>query len=137
MPPAFCYVYFVVGTLISRLIARSLPALVYELELREGNFRFRHAQNRLFANSISLLNGHAAECCYLDANFCEVYRAQEKLIIQSYYLSIFTTLFSYAGSIMNYVIVGGAIFIIYSRAGGSEEAKASLDTQTMLVTGRL
>ena len=55
MPPTFCYIYFAFGSVACSFIARKIVAIIYQLELKEGDFRFGHAQCRVFMHSITLL----------------------------------------------------------------------------------
>ncbi|KAL0073150.1 P-loop containing nucleoside triphosphate hydrolase protein [Phycomyces blakesleeanus] len=86
------YVYFILGTIISRRLIKPIVNSVFYKELHEGNFRFLHVRLRQYVESIAFSSGEIEENA----------RAHNSLIANSS--------FAYIGSILSYMIVAIPIF---------------------------
>lgn len=59
--PILIYVYFLLGSFISRKFIQPIVNAVFFKELQEGNFRYLHVRLRQYAESIAFCDGEKEE----------------------------------------------------------------------------
>lgn len=108
--PTLCYVYFLVSSTVSVSVVKMLAGLIFQQEIYEANFRFKHAYFRINIDSISFLRGEPYEGNKMENSFEHIQLNQSKLINRRFVLHLLTNWFSYIGTIVNYVAIGVSIF---------------------------
>lgn len=128
--PVSCFIYFLVGALISTTLSKKLIDIVIAQEYFEGVFRRYHSHflNNLW--NIKLLGGIRNETSTLHKSFVQVVKNTRHLVAARLQVNIFLNFYSYLGSIVSYFIVG--CFIFYWKTddhGYSESEMASFVAQ--------
>lgn len=59
--PLLIYVYFILGSFISKKFIQPIVNAVFFKELQEGNFRYLHVRLRQYAESIAFCDGEEEE----------------------------------------------------------------------------
>ena len=107
-------IYFLLWTCINKLFMSGVSRTIFEQNIREGNFRFLHAQIRTYHEPIALYNGGAFEHQRFDRYFLKqltplLYRRS----IQEFFLALSTNLYDYIGSILVYLLLALVIFVFH------------------------
>ncbi|OAD65219.1 hypothetical protein PHYBLDRAFT_189609 [Phycomyces blakesleeanus NRRL 1555(-)] len=106
--PAMIYVYFILGTIISRRLIKPIVNSVFYKELHEGNFRFLHVRLRQYVESIAFSSGEIEENARAHNSLSTLLTYQRSIINKSFPLNCNS--FAYIGSILSYMIVAIPIF---------------------------
>ncbi|CAM9468659.1 unnamed protein product [Chrysoparadoxa australica] len=110
--PLTCYVYFAVGSSMSSVLLGRVVPWVYWQEQQEGVFRFDHASLRRQAEEVAFHGREAIEAKELDKlneSFGAVVSARWAVLYSHLPLYIATSIYDYAGSIINYAAVGSSV----------------------------
>lgn len=108
--PTGVFLFFVVGTIVNKLLMSPIVNVVFEQEKLEGDFRYKHMQIRTNAESMAFLNGGPVELLKTNAKLNSLIAVQMKLYNWQYPLDISTNTFDYLGSIVSYLIIALPIF---------------------------
>eukprot|EP00397_Hematodinium_sp_SG-2012_P014447 GEMP01014687.1.p1 GENE.GEMP01014687.1~~GEMP01014687.1.p1 ORF type:complete len:496 (+),score=50.05 GEMP01014687.1:99-1490(+) len=111
------WIYLILGLLLAWIFARILAKLTYEMESREGDFRFQHALQRDRAGDIRMLQGSKFELRRAKAIFSDVYQICLKVVNYDFCLYIVVQFFAYLGTLVN--IASLAISLKYLKAAGA------------------
>jgi ATP-binding cassette, subfamily D (ALD), member 4 len=104
--------YFLIGYAVSRLVMSVVARIVYQQELLEGDFRFVHMRVRTCSEAIALLEGSDRERLQSQAAFLALLDNKKRLILWQFGLNATTNLFTYFGSIVNYLVVALPILVL-------------------------
>ncbi|KNE67982.1 hypothetical protein AMAG_13159 [Allomyces macrogynus ATCC 38327] len=112
LAPVVIFGYFILGSLASAIFIKAVAAVVAAKDKAEGRFRAAHAHVRSGFESILFTSVRApgAEQVRLDGVFEAVISATRRVMAKHWVMSTVTEFFSYFGSILNYVVVGMALF---------------------------
>jgi ATP-binding cassette, subfamily D (ALD), member 4 len=110
--PLLITLYFFTGYAVSKFIMDSLSAIVFRQERLEGDFRFAHVRVRTCAESIALYGGEDREHEFTDGRLHLALRNQLRLLMWQLLLGATSNVFTYGGSVLNYFVVGVAVFYI-------------------------
>ncbi|CAO3587686.1 unnamed protein product [Absidia cylindrospora] len=108
--PSLIYLYFLLGSLLSRRFIQPIVSAVFYKELQEGNFRFLHVRLRQFAESIAFAKGECEENTRAKASLDTLLGYQRSIVNKQLSLQLANQTFSYFGSILSYLIVAIPIF---------------------------
>lgn len=108
--PIGCFVFFLLSTVINRILMKSIVSLVYQQEKMEGNFRFHHMTVRSNAESIAMTRGQTVEEMTADYHFRNLLNVQENLILKQFFLSLSVNGAAYLGAIVSFLIIAIPIF---------------------------
>ncbi|KAI9310082.1 ATP-binding cassette sub-family D member 4 [Dichotomocladium elegans] len=108
--PIMIYLYFVIGSVISRLLIRRIVNTVFYKEHAEGNFRFLHVRLRQFVESIAFSNGEPGENRHATRSLDELLDYQRRIVNKELPLNLANESFAYFGSILSYLIVAMPIY---------------------------
>ncbi|GAB6024536.1 ATP-binding cassette sub- D member 4 [Chamberlinius hualienensis] len=108
--PVGVLAFFIIGTVINKLLMTPVVRFVVKQEKFEGDFRFNHMRVRSNAESLAFLNGGAAEADDTSRKLNKLMHTQIKLFNRQYPLTIGINLFDYIGSILSYLIIAVPIF---------------------------
>eukprot|EP01105_Mastigella_eilhardi_P025642 TRINITY_DN7039_c0_g1_i1.p1 TRINITY_DN7039_c0_g1~~TRINITY_DN7039_c0_g1_i1.p1 ORF type:complete len:640 (+),score=149.24 TRINITY_DN7039_c0_g1_i1:49-1968(+) len=109
--PLLVFAYFLVATVINKIISSPLVKIVYTQEQLEGDFRSLHAWIRTLAESIALSDGQEREQQFASESFTVLLRNKLRLLCWQFGLSCSAELFTYFGSILNYIVVALPVFM--------------------------
>ncbi|CAH2328902.1 ATP-binding cassette sub-family D member 4 isoform X1 [Pelobates cultripes] len=108
--PVSIFGYFVVGSLLNKvLMSPVIPRLVQQEKL-EGDFRFKHVQIRVNAEAAAFSRAGPVEHCRTDTRLENLILTQKELMHQEFWLYIGTNTFDYLGGILSYMIIAVPIF---------------------------
>ena len=108
--PLSIYGYFVVGSLFNKILMAPIIKLVFQQEKLEGNFRFKHMQLRVNAESTAFYHSGALEEKRTNIKFENLLGVQLKLVIYQLVLQCSVNFFDYFGSIVSYMVVSIPLF---------------------------
>ncbi|KAJ8651536.1 hypothetical protein O0I10_012900 [Lichtheimia ornata] len=110
MGPIMIYGYFIVGSVLSRVLIKPIVNTVFYKELAEGNFRFMHVRLRQFSEPIAFSRGEREEHKQANQKLDNLLAYQRKIVNKELPLHLANESFSYFGSILSYLIVALPIF---------------------------
>ncbi|XP_021346591.1 ATP-binding cassette sub-family D member 4-like isoform X1 [Mizuhopecten yessoensis] len=102
--------FFLVGTVFNKLLMSPVVDYVFRREKMEGNFRFKHMQMRVNAESAAFYKAGAIERNKTDTHLDNLLTVQKKLVIRKYFLNMSINLSDYLGSILSYLLLALPIF---------------------------
>ncbi|CAO0791456.1 unnamed protein product [Mucor circinelloides] len=108
--PLLIYVYFLLGSFISRKFIQPIVNAVFFKELQEGNFRYLHVRLRQYAESIAFCDGEEEENGRAQHSLETLLTYQRTIVNKELPLKMANESFSYLGSILSYLIIAIPIF---------------------------
>jgi ATP-binding cassette subfamily D (ALD) protein 4 len=112
--PISIFLYFIVWSGINKLFTSPVARTIFRQNIYEGNFRFLHAQVRIYNEPIAFYDGGAFEYQRFDNYFLKSLRPiLIRRNIQEFFLNLSMNLFDYIGSIISYLLLALAIFVFH------------------------
>uniref|UniRef100_A0A3B4ZIT1 ATP binding cassette subfamily D member 4 n=1 Tax=Stegastes partitus TaxID=144197 RepID=A0A3B4ZIT1_9TELE len=108
--PASIFGYFVVGTIANKILMGPIVSTLFEQEKLEGDFRFKHMQIRVNAESAAFYRAGKVEHMRTDRRLQALLQTQKSLINKELWLYIGVNTFDYLGGFLSYVIIAIPIF---------------------------
>ncbi|XP_042860952.1 lysosomal cobalamin transporter ABCD4-like [Penaeus japonicus] len=108
--PVSIYGFFLVGTVINRIVMSPIVKFVMKQEKCEGDFRFKHMQVRVNSESVAFHVSGPVESCKTNRALDILVRAQQKLFNRQIILNFTRYMFDYFGSIISYLAISIPIF---------------------------
>ncbi|KAK2870346.1 hypothetical protein QQF64_021687 [Cirrhinus molitorella] len=102
--------YFVVGTIINKILIGPIVSMLVEQEKLEGDFRFKHMQIRVNAESAAFYRAGKVEQMRTDRRLQMLLSTQRSLMNKELWLYIGVNTFDYLGSILSYIVIAIPIF---------------------------
>ncbi|KAF4087493.1 hypothetical protein AMELA_G00071330 [Ameiurus melas] len=102
--------YFLVGTIANKFLIGPVVSTLVEQEKLEGNFRFKHMQIRVHAESAAFYRAGDVEHARTDRRLQSLLHTQRNLIDKEFRLYLGVNTFDYMGSILSYIIIAIPIF---------------------------
>ncbi|PSC73387.1 ATP-binding cassette sub-family D member 4 [Micractinium conductrix] len=104
------YAFFWAAGLVQRLAVAPVSRLVAQQERHEGDLRFAHLRLREYSSEVAQYGGAAAERAHLDGSLEAALTNQRRLVTLRTVLAAATRAVDYAGALLNYLVVGAAVF---------------------------
>ncbi|XP_042669169.1 lysosomal cobalamin transporter ABCD4 isoform X3 [Centrocercus urophasianus] len=108
--PVSIFGYFVIGTIINKVLMSPIVSKLVQQEKLEGDFRFKHMQIRVNAEPAAFYRAGRVEHMRTDRRLQSLLQTQRELIGKELWLYIGINTFDYLGSILSYVIIAIPIF---------------------------
>ncbi|XP_043930055.1 lysosomal cobalamin transporter ABCD4 isoform X2 [Protopterus annectens] len=108
--PVCIFGYFVVGTLVNRILMGPIISTLVQQERLEGDFRFKHMQIRVNAESVAFYRAGAVEHTRTNRRLHSLLQTQKQLMTKELWLYIGINTFDYLGSILSYIVIAIPIF---------------------------
>nr|XP_033808404.1 ATP-binding cassette sub-family D member 4 isoform X1 [Geotrypetes seraphini] len=108
--PVSIFGYFVIGTAVNKVLMGPIIATLVHQEKLEGNFRFKHMQIRVNAESAAFYRAGRVEHLRTNQRLAYLLQTQRELIYKELWLYIGINTFDYLGSILSYVVIAIPIF---------------------------
>uniref|UniRef100_A0A672GJ26 ATP-binding cassette, sub-family D (ALD), member 4 n=1 Tax=Salarias fasciatus TaxID=181472 RepID=A0A672GJ26_SALFA len=108
--PVSIFGYFVVGTVSNKILMGPIVSTLFEQEKLEGDFRFKHMQIRVNAESAAFYRAGKVEHVRTDRKLQELLQTQKSLINKELWLYIGVNTFDYLGGFLSYIIIAIPIF---------------------------
>lgn len=104
------FAFFLVATIANKLVMSPIVKFVMGQEKFEGNFRFKHMQVRVDAESIAFQASSAVESFKTNRALDQLMYAQQLLFDRQILLNLTGKFFDYFGSIVSYLAIAVPIF---------------------------
>ena len=104
------YIYFIISTVINKMLMAPSVRLTVEMEQREGDFRFKHMELRSHVESFALSGSVNTELGNVNKKLVEVCRVQQLLYNWNLPIDLSVNLFNYLGAILSYIVIAVPIF---------------------------
>ncbi|KAM9778653.1 ATP-binding cassette sub-family D member 4 isoform X1 [Syngnathus typhle] len=108
--PLSIFAYFVVGSVTNKILMGPIVSTLFEQEKLEGDFRFKHMQIRVNAESAAFYRAGKVEHMRTNRRLQTLLQTQQSLINKELWLYIGVNSFDYLGSFLSYIIVAIPIF---------------------------
>uniref|UniRef100_A0A671UYC5 ATP-binding cassette, sub-family D (ALD), member 4 n=1 Tax=Sparus aurata TaxID=8175 RepID=A0A671UYC5_SPAAU len=108
--PVSIFGYFVIGTIANKILMGPIVSTLFEQEKLEGDFRFKHMQIRVNAESAAFYRAGKVEHMRTDRRLQALLQTQKSLINKELWLYIGVNTFDYLGGFLSYIIIAIPIF---------------------------
>ncbi|XP_029984353.1 lysosomal cobalamin transporter ABCD4 isoform X1 [Sphaeramia orbicularis] len=108
--PLSIFGYFVIGTIANKILMGPIVSTLFEQEKLEGDFRFKHMQIRVNAESAAFYRAGKVEHMRTDRRLQDLLQVQKSLINKELWLYIGVNTFDYLGGFLSYIIIAIPIF---------------------------
>jgi ABC-type uncharacterized transport system fused permease/ATPase subunit len=108
---AIIYSHYVIGGLLSWLLAKTVVPAVLAQQAVEGDFRFLHVNARTHAQAVAFVRGEERERQAMDNVLGDLKVAMLRTVNRESFLSMVTSLVAFIGAILSYCIAAIPIFI--------------------------
>uniref|UniRef100_G1MIY1 ATP binding cassette subfamily D member 4 n=1 Tax=Ailuropoda melanoleuca TaxID=9646 RepID=G1MIY1_AILME len=108
--PVSIFGYFILGTLVNKMLMGPIVAKLVQQEKLEGDFRFKHMQIRVNAEPAAFFRAGHVEHMRTDRRLQRLLQTQRELMSKELWLYIGVNTFDYLGSILSYVVIAIPIF---------------------------
>lgn len=108
--PTAMFIYFLVSTVINKMLMAPVVNLTVNLEQKEGDFRFKHMEVRSYAESLAFNGSAETELEKVNSKLLDVCQVQQKLYTRNLPIDLSVNLFSYLGAIASYLVIAVPIF---------------------------
>lgn len=127
--PTAMYVYFVISTVINKMLMAPAVRLTVSMEQKEGDFRFKHMELRSHVESLALSGDSRTELDNVNGRLEDVCRVQQQLYNRNIPIDLSVNLFSYLGAILSYMVIAVPIFSgVYDNIEPEELAQVISET---------
>ncbi|XP_014466768.1 lysosomal cobalamin transporter ABCD4 isoform X7 [Alligator mississippiensis] len=108
--PVSIFGYFVIGTVVNKMLMSPIVSKLVQQEKLEGDFRFKHMQIRVNAEPAAFYRAGRVEHMRTDRRLQSLLQTQRELMGKELWLYIGINTFDYLGSILSYVVIAIPIF---------------------------
>ncbi|XP_040414888.1 lysosomal cobalamin transporter ABCD4 isoform X2 [Cygnus olor] len=108
--PVSIFGYFVIGTIVNKVLMSPIVSKLVQQEKLEGDFRFKHMQIRVNAEPAAFYRAGRVEHMRTNRRLQSLLQTQRELIGKELWLYIGINTFDYLGSILSYVVIAIPIF---------------------------
>ncbi|KAG7457383.1 ATP-binding cassette sub-family D member 4 isoform X1 [Solea senegalensis] len=108
--PVSIFGYFVIGTIANKILMGPIVSTLFEQEKLEGDFRFKHMQIRVNAESAAFYRAGKVEHMRTNRRLQALLQTQTSLINKELWLYIGVNTFDYLGGFLSYIIIAIPIF---------------------------
>ncbi|KAL4618121.1 ATP-binding cassette sub-family D member 4 isoform X1 [Arapaima gigas] len=109
--PVGIFGYFVIGTVVNKMLMGPIVSTLFEQEKLEGDFRFKHMQIRVNAESVAFYSrAGKVEHVRTDRRLQDLLHTQRSLVNKEFWLYIGVNTFDYVGGFLSYVVIAIPIF---------------------------
>ncbi|XP_022432270.1 ATP-binding cassette sub-family D member 4 isoform X4 [Delphinapterus leucas] len=108
--PVSIFGYFILGTVVNKMLMGPIVAKLVQQEKLEGDFRFKHMQIRVNAEPAAFFRAGHVEHMRTDRRLQRLLQTQRELMSKELWLYIGVNMFDYLGSILSYVVISIPIF---------------------------
>lgn len=109
--PVSVVIFFIIFSIINKFLMSPVVHNVYQQERREGDFRFKHMQMRVNAESAAFYRASAVEEMKTNQTLGKLISIQSRLIHWEFALNFSINMADYLGSILSYIALAFPIFL--------------------------
>ncbi|XP_078418228.1 lysosomal cobalamin transporter ABCD4 isoform X2 [Cetorhinus maximus] len=110
MGPTSIFIYFIIGSVVNKILMGPIIPTLVQQEKLEGDFRFKHMQIRVNAESAAFYRAGRVEHMRTNWRLQDLLQTQRKLINRELLLYIGVNVFDYLGGIISYIVIAIPIF---------------------------
>ncbi|XP_063804393.1 lysosomal cobalamin transporter ABCD4 isoform X3 [Pseudophryne corroboree] len=110
MGPVSIFGYFLVGSLLNKLLMGPVIPKLVQQEKLEGDFRYKHVQIRVNAEAAAFARAGPVEHARCERRLQNLIATQKELMYQELWLDFGTNTFDYLGGILSYIVIAVPIF---------------------------
>ncbi|XP_061098026.1 ATP-binding cassette sub-family D member 4 isoform X2 [Conger conger] len=111
MGPVSIFGYFVLGTIANKSLMGPIVSTLFLQEKLEGDFRFKHMQIRVNAESAAFYRAGKVEYMRTDRRLQALLQTQRHLMNKEFWLYIGVNTFDYLGGFLSYMVIAIPIFM--------------------------
>nr|XP_008514643.1 PREDICTED: ATP-binding cassette sub-family D member 4 isoform X1 [Equus przewalskii] len=108
--PVSIFGYFILGTIVNKILMGPIVVKLVQQEKLEGDFRFKHMQIRVNAEPAAFFRAGHVEHMRTNRRLQTLLQTQRELMSKELWLYIGVNTFDYLGSILSYVVIAIPIF---------------------------
>ncbi|XP_064623835.1 lysosomal cobalamin transporter ABCD4-like [Lineus longissimus] len=108
--PVSVFIFFIVITIINKFLMSTVVKFYMQQERYEGDFRFKHMQLRVNAESVAFYRSGRLEWDKTNKKLNTLLNTQQKLVLKEYALNFSINMSDYVGSILSYLVLAVPIF---------------------------
>uniref|UniRef100_A0A8D2L6Z4 ATP binding cassette subfamily D member 4 n=1 Tax=Varanus komodoensis TaxID=61221 RepID=A0A8D2L6Z4_VARKO len=108
--PLSIFGYFIIGTIVNKILMSPIVSKLVHQEKLEGDFRFKHMQLRVNAESAAFYRSAEVEHMRTNHRLQILLQTQRELMNKELWLYIGINTFDYLGSILSYIVIAVPIF---------------------------
>eukprot|EP00116_Pleurobrachia_bachei_P019469 sb/3479731/ len=108
--PLCIYTFFLLSCLLNKLLLKRLWRVVFELERKEGCFRFSHVIFREQSESNTMRNPEYNEKIVFKEMILAVLVSKQRIVTRQLFLSLAVNTCDYVGAIFSYIVLAIPIF---------------------------
>ncbi|XP_066198651.1 lysosomal cobalamin transporter ABCD4 isoform X4 [Saccopteryx leptura] len=108
--PVSIFGYFILGTVVNKMLMGPIVTKLVQQEKLEGDFRFKHMQIRVNAEPAAFFRAGHVEHMRTNHRLQRLLQTQRELMSKELWLYIGVNTFDYLGSILSYVVIAIPIF---------------------------
>ncbi|XP_053114203.1 lysosomal cobalamin transporter ABCD4 isoform X1 [Hemicordylus capensis] len=108
--PVSIFGYFIIGTIVNKILMSPIVSKLVHQEKLEGDFRFKHMQLRVNAESAAFYRAGQVEHMRTNRRLQTLLQTQKELMGKELWLYMGINTFDYLGSILSYVVIAVPIF---------------------------
>ncbi|XP_051867136.1 ATP-binding cassette sub-family D member 4 isoform X2 [Pristis pectinata] len=108
--PVTIFIYFLIGSMVNKVLMGPIVPTLVQQEKLEGDFRFKHMQIRVNAESAAFYRAGRVEHVRTNRILQELLQTQRRLMGRELRLYIGVNMFNYLGSIVSYLAIAVPIF---------------------------
>ncbi|KAJ8356288.1 hypothetical protein SKAU_G00190820 [Synaphobranchus kaupii] len=111
MGPVSIFGYFVLGTIANKSLMGPIVSTLFLQEKLEGDFRFKHMQIRVNAESAAFYRAGNVEYMRTDRRLQALLQTQRRLMTKEFWLYFGVNTFDYLGGFLSYMVIAIPIFM--------------------------
>ncbi len=132
--PVSMFAYFLVSTVVNKVLMSPIVDLTAYQERCEGDFRFKHVALRVNSESLAFHGSTRVEAAKADSKLSALCSAQQRLYNRQFLLDLATNGFAYLSSIVTLMVVGISVFSgKYDHMDSSELARIISENSFVLM----
>ncbi|XP_067848285.1 ATP-binding cassette sub-family D member 4 [Heptranchias perlo] len=108
--PTSIFIYFIIGSIVNKILMGPIVSTLVQQEKLEGDFRFKHMQIRVNAESAAFYRAGRVEHMRTNWRLQDLLQTQRELMNRELWLYIGVNIFDYLGSIVSYIVIAVPIF---------------------------
>ncbi|XP_041070504.1 ATP-binding cassette sub-family D member 4 isoform X1 [Carcharodon carcharias] len=110
MGPTSIFIYFIIGSVFNKILMGPIIPTLVQQEKLEGDFRFKHMQIRVNAESAAFYRAGRVEHMRTNWRLQDLLQTQRELMNRELLLYIGVNIFDYLGGIISYIVIAIPIF---------------------------
>ncbi|KAG1654109.1 ATP-binding cassette sub-family D member 4 [Nymphon striatum] len=108
--PISVFVFFILSTVVNKVLMSPVSKFYAEREKKEGNFRFKHMYVRVNSESIAFHESERTELLKSNRKLNELTKVLQSLYNREFPLNVSVNFFNYFSAIISYIVIAIPLF---------------------------